>query len=126
MFIIFDPKLNSLKIRNFSVQNILLDEEGSCYGDGGGPLVAPKGPSDNSAVLFGIVSFGVKYVWNNGTVKECVNGITDVYTRVTEFLGWIKSHMEGTLQILLIGIFQTFVIIPRKLNSYASHCLPFS
>ena len=117
--------MNSLKIRNFAVQNILLDEEGSCYGDGGGPLVAPKGPSDNSAVLFGIVSLHM-YVLNNGTVKGCVNGISDVYTRVTEFLGWIRSHMEGTLQILLIGIFQTFVIITRKLNSYASHCSPFS
>ena len=110
----------------FFVQKILSGEEGSCYGDDGGPLVAPKGTNDNSAVLFGIVSTDLEYRWNNGTVKGCVNGMTAVYTRVTEFLGWIRSHLEGTLQILLIGIFQTFVIITRKLNSYASHCSPFS
>ena len=107
--VIFDPNLNGLKIRNFTVQNILLDDEGPCYGDGGGPLVASKGPNDESAVLFGIFSMDID-VWSNGTVRGCVNGITAVYTRVTKFLGWIRSHMEGTLQILLIRIFQTFVI----------------
>ena len=105
----FDPNLNGLKIKNFTVQNILLDDEGPCYGDGGGPLVASKGPNDESAVLFGIFSMDID-VWSNGTVRGCVNGITAVYTRVTKFLGWIRSHMEGTLQILLIRIFQTFVI----------------
>ena len=107
--VIFDPNLNGLKIRNFTVQNILLDDEGPCYGDGGGPLVASKGPNDESAVLFGIFSMDID-VWSNGTVRGCVNGITAVYTRVTKFLGWIRIHMEGTLQILLIRIFQTFVI----------------
>ena len=107
--VIFDPNLNGLKIKNFTVQNILLDDEGPCYGDGGGPLVASKGPNDESAVLFGIFSMDID-VWSNGTVRGCVNGITAVYTRVTKFLGWIRSHMEGTLQILLIRIFQTFVI----------------
>ena len=111
LFIIFYPNLNGLKIRDFSVQNILSGEEGSCYSDGGGPFVAPKGTNDNSAVLFGIVStVGLEYKWNNGTVKGCVNGMTAVYTRVTEFLGWIRSHMEGTLQIILMGILQTLVI----------------
>ena len=107
--VIFDPNLNGLKIRNFTVQNILLDDEGPCYGDGGGPLVASKGPNDESAVLFGIFSMDID-VWSNGTVRGCVNGLTAVYTRVTKFLGWIRIHMEGTLQILLIRIFQTFVI----------------
>ena len=110
MFIIFDPNLNGLKIRDFSIQNILSDEEGSCYGDDGGPFVAPKGTNDNSAVLFGIVSSDWEYEWNNGTVKGCVNGMTAVYTRVTEFIGWIRSHMKGILQILFMGILQIFVI----------------
>ena len=111
--VIFDPNLNGLKIKNFTVQNILLDDEGPCYGDGGGPLVASKGPNDESAVLFGIFSMDID-VWSNGTVRGCVNGITAVYTRVTKFLGWIRSHMEGTLQILLIRIFQTFVITTAR------------
>ena len=107
--VIFDPNLNGLKIRNFTVQNILLDDEGPCYGDGGGPLVASKGPNDESAVLFGIFSMDID-VWSNGTVRGCVNGITAVYTRVTKFLRWIRSHMEGTLQILLMGNLQILVI----------------
>ena len=48
--VIFDPNLNGLKIKNFTVQNILLDDEGPCYGDGGGPLVASKGPNDDEHV----------------------------------------------------------------------------
>ena len=49
-------------------------------GDSGGPLVVPKGPTDNSAVIFGIVS------WGTGC------GIyPGVYTRVPKYIPWIKS-----------------------------------
>ena len=48
--------------------------------------MAPRSLNDHSAVVFGITSWG----------HYCaINGIPGVYTRVTEFLGWIRSHMKG-------------------------------
>jgi secreted trypsin-like serine protease len=53
----------------------------SCVGDSGGPLIAPPGASGWK--LVGIVSFGGDYCGAAHPVP--------VYTRVSAFLGWIRS-----------------------------------
>ena len=50
----------------------------------GGPLIVPISPNDDRAVIYGIVSFG----------RKC--GEADyptVFTRVSQFLPWIKSFL---------------------------------
>ena len=71
----------------------MLDEEDSCVGDSGGPLVAPKSLTDNSAVVFGILSHSHDGPIHN-KIRKCANGPA-VFTRVTHFLGWIRSYMKG-------------------------------
>ena len=64
-----------------------------CNKDSGGPLVVAKakyqnGYSDDSAVIYGIVSYG----WG----RNCGTGYGSVFTRVSSYLPWIKSHMESS------------------------------
>ena len=56
-----------------------------CGGDSGGPLVVDK---DNSAVVYGIAS------WRDR--RSCGDGYASVFTRVSSYIPWIKSHMESS------------------------------
>lgn len=51
---------------------------GICFGDSGGPLVLR-----HSNELIGVVSFGL----------PCAEGVPDVFTRVSKYIGWIKSQV---------------------------------
>jgi secreted trypsin-like serine protease len=61
----------------------------SCSGDSGGPLVASGSRSDNQQTYFqiGVVSFGPKLCGYHAT--------PGVYARVSHYLGWIRSMVEG-------------------------------
>jgi len=60
-------------------------EVDSCQGDSGGPLAVPKSSTDDTAVVYGIVSWGL----------ECAKAKQPgVYTRVTRYLSWIKANMN--------------------------------
>ncbi|CAL8249164.1 unnamed protein product [Merluccius merluccius] len=68
--------------------NMLCAGEGlddACKGDSGGPLVCS---SEGRMTLMGVIS------WGDGCGKKDVPG---VYTRVTHYLDWIKSHMTEDL-----------------------------
>ena len=59
--------------------------KGSCHGDSGGPLVVPRSSTDDTAIIYGITSWG----------KTCAEPYyPTVYARVTEFLPWIKTFLE--------------------------------
>jgi len=55
-------------------------QKDACKGDSGGPLIAKK-KGKNSYELIGITSFG----------KDCGNGDSEVFTRVSKQIRWIKS-----------------------------------
>ena len=63
---------------------------------------------NNSAVVYGITSYKQKWV-------TCGTGYGGVFTRVSSYLPWIKSHMESSKykQLMIIGI----------LNSISRACL---
>ena len=50
----------------------------------GGPLVVPTSMFDNTATIYGIVS------WGDGCAREKRPG---VYTRVSSYLDWIKEYL---------------------------------
>jgi secreted trypsin-like serine protease len=58
-------------------------EVGICNGDSGGPLVVPKADGSSGWELVGISS------WVSGSPVLC--GSYSVYTRVSEFAGWIAG-----------------------------------
>ena len=67
--------------RNRITENMVCAGDGSTdagKGDSGGPLIVPKSNSDDTAVVFGIVS------WGPGCGQTA-----GVYTRVTKYLNWI-------------------------------------
>ena len=57
-----------------------------CGGDSGGPLVVVE--NDYSAVVYGIASYRVR--------ESCSVGYASVFTRVSSYIPWIKSHMESS------------------------------
>merc|ERR1712106_502997 len=59
----------------------------SCQGDSGGPLVVPKSSSDDTAIIYGVVS------WGAGCASPDLPG---VYARVTKFIDWIKKNMNSS------------------------------
>merc|ERR1711935_530237 len=59
----------------------------SCQGDSGGPLVVPKSSSDDTAIIYGVVS------WGAGCASPNLPG---VYARVTKFIDWIKKNMNSS------------------------------
>jgi secreted trypsin-like serine protease len=64
--------------------------EGVCNGDNGGPLVITE--SDGKATNVGIVSFGF------GGSNSCESGAPAVFTRVSEYLDWLKKEAGVTIR----------------------------
>ena len=85
----------------------------ACQGDSGGPLVVSKGPGDNSAIIFGIVS------WGEGCARLRYAG---VYTRVTKYLSWIRGKMKG---IFLFCFQKKMSNIKWYLKTFFLHFIPF-
>jgi len=82
----FDWEQNSISARMICAG----DEDGgeaTCRGDSGGPLIVPRGSSDDTAVVVGAMAFGPKVC---GT-----KGFPSVHTYVPAYLDWIKSKMEN-------------------------------
>ena len=70
--------------KNMVCAGILGSENGVCSGDSGGPLVVPRSSTDDTAVVYGITSFG----------KKCGHpNYPDVFMRVSRYLPWIQSFL---------------------------------
>ena len=59
--------------------------EDACQGDSGGPMVIPYSNSDDTAIVYGIVS------WGNGCAQQ--NG-PGMYARVSNYNSWIQTNMN--------------------------------
>ena len=59
--------------------------EDSCQGDSGGPMVIPYSNNDDTAIVYGLVS------WGNGCAHEKGPGM---YTRVSNYNSWIQNNMN--------------------------------
>ena len=58
--------------------------EDSCQGDSGGPLIIPKSDSDDTVIVYGVVS------WGDGCADQKGPGM---YARVSNYNSWIQSYM---------------------------------
>ena len=92
-----------------------LEKQGhdSCDGDSGGPLIAIG--KDDTAVVYGIVSFG--------PLEGCgTPNFPGVYTRVSVFLNWIQSNMEGNQnsEIKIKGYFKISIDIEHYSAIYSN------
>jgi len=65
------------------------DTKDSCNGDSGGPLMARDKTSKGVSYMYilGIVSYGPE--------KCATEGVPGVYTRVSEYIDWIKRNMRA-------------------------------
>ena len=64
---------------------ILDGNNGPCAGDGGGPLIVQR---NESAVIYGVFRDGI---------PTCFSGQSrySTYTRVSKYIDWIQSNMNG-------------------------------
>jgi len=76
---------SNLITSNMICAGLLTGEVDSCQGDSGGPLAVPRSSTDDTAVIYGVVSWG----WACAKAKQ-----PGVYTRVTNKLPWIKANMK--------------------------------
>ena len=58
--------------------------EDACQGDSGGPLIIPKSDSDDTVIVYGVVS------WGDGCADQKGPGM---YARVSNYNSWIQSYM---------------------------------
>ena len=58
--------------------------EDSCQGDSGGPLIIPKSDSDDTVIVYGVVS------WGDGCADQKGPGM---YARVSNYNSWIQGYM---------------------------------
>ena len=80
----------------------------SCQGDSGGPLVVPRNSSDDSAIIYGVVSFGY------GCAQPDAPG---VYSRVANYVGWIQNNMNSQYQYQLYTMLHGKSCVPYLLKS---------
>ena len=80
---------NIIKFRNWTyfyfnscTQLVFLGKD-TCQGDSGGPLMVRQG-KEGLMYLKGILSFGS---------SKCGKKYPAVFTRVTEYIPWLKKHM---------------------------------
>merc|ERR1712051_1113056 len=76
---------SSMITSNMICAGFFTGETDSCQGDSGGPLAVHRSANDDTAVVYGVVSWGIE------CAKEKQPG---VYTRVTNYLSWIKANMK--------------------------------